>query len=217
MAESRTSAGAPAESAVGRLTAAGRGLWTALATLAAALVVAGFAWPGGGEAAVPPGAPIHLRMPGAHTNAKVVPIRLAGATLDPPRNYTEVGWWRGSAKPGADHGQTVITGHTVHTGGGSMNRLDRLKPAQEVDVMTRKGTFQYEVDSVDVLSRAQVARRAEALFGQDHGNGRLVLVTCTDWNGQDYESNIVVMAHRFGAIARRAHRAAKHGKATAAR
>jgi len=203
-------------SGAGRLGAAASGVWTALAVFAAALVVAGFVWPSGaGGAAVPPGAPLVLRMPAAHTSAKVVPIRLEGATLDPPRNYTEVGWWRGSAKPGAAHGQTVITGHTVHTGGGSMNRLDRLTPSQEVDGVTRKGTFQYQVDTVDVLSRDQIARRATRLFGQDHGGGRLVLVTCTDWNGDDYESNIVVVAHRYGALPRHAKARAHQARTTA--
>lgn len=191
-----------------RTGAAANGVWTTLVVLALALAVAGVAWPSNGDDAdVPPGAPLMLRMPGAHTKAKVVPIELEGTSLDPPRNYTEVGWWRGSAKPGADHGQTVITGHTVHTGGGSMNRLDRLQPQQEVDVVTRRGTFQYQVDSVDVLSRDRLAAQARRLFGQGRGDGRLVLVTCTDWNGHDYESNIVVLAHRYGALARHAKNA----------
>jgi len=205
MAASPASSGSSGSTAAGasRFGAAASAVWTSLAVFAVALVVVGFVWPdGSGAAAVPPGAPVSLRMPAAHTTAKVVPIALTGSTLDPPRNYTEVGWWRGSAKPGANEGQTVITGHTVHTGGGSMNRLDRLKPSQEVDVSTRKGTFQYQVDSVDVLSRAELARQATELFGQDHGDGRLVLVTCTGWNGHDYESNIVVVAHRYGALPR---------------
>lgn len=187
-----------------RVAAAGAALWTAVAALAAVLVVAGIAWPTHSAGAdLPPGVPVQLRMPSAHTRAAVVPIRLEGATLDPPRNYTQVGWWRRSALPGTGRGQTVVTGHTVHTGGGSMNRLGRLRPSQEVDLLTRTAMFQYQVDSVEVLSRAELARRAEQLFGQRRGDGRLVLVTCTDWNGTDYESNIVVLAHRFGAIARR--------------
>lgn len=180
-----------------RLGAAGAGLWVTLVVLAAGLIVSSLVWPGNG-ATVPAGAPVRLNMPGAHTKAKVVPIKLEGDVLDPPRNYTQVGWWKGSAKPGSDHGQTVITGHTVHTGGGSMNRLDKLKPQQEVDVLTRRGVFQYQVDKVDVLSRSQLAAQAQRLFGQDHGGGGLVLVTCTDWNGSSYDSNIVVTAHRFG-------------------
>lgn len=191
-----------------RLGALGAGLWAALAVVAAGLIGAALAWPSTGDGAhLPPGAPVRLEMPGAATTAKVVPIRLEGSVLDPPRNYTEVGWWTGSAKPGSDHGQTVITGHTVHTGGGSMNRLDRVKPQQEVDVLTRRAVFQYQVDRVDVLSRAQLAARAQRLFGQGHGAGGLVLVTCTDWNGSSYDSNIVVVAHRFGEHRRhRAHR-----------
>ncbi|MFT4084482.1 MAG: class F sortase [Nocardioides sp.] len=188
----------------GRLAAAGAALWTMAAVLAACLVVAGLVWPSNGQDAdLPPGAPIRLKLPGVKTQAEVVPIRLEGTVLDPPRNYTEVGWWRASAKPGASHGQTVITGHTVHTGGGSLNRLGRLKEQQEVDVVTRRGTFQYQVDDVVVLSRAQLADRARRLFGQGHGQGRLVLVTCTDWNGSEYLSNVVVLAHRYGAIAKR--------------
>lgn len=187
-----------------RLGAAGAGLWVMLAVLAAALIVAALVWPSNGDDVhLPPGAPVRLEMPGIATKAKVVPIQLEGTILDPPRNYTEVGWWKGSAKPGADQGQTVLTGHTVHTGGGSMNRLGRVKPQQEVDVVTRHGVFQYQVDKVDVLSHATLADRAKQLFGQGHGAGRLVLVTCTDWNGWAYESNIVVLAHRFAEHKRR--------------
>jgi LPXTG-site transpeptidase (sortase) family protein len=192
-----------AEETTGRLGAAATGLWTTLVVLAAALIVAGLVWPSNGDDVdVPPGAPVRLELPGVATKAKVVPIRLEGNVLDPPRNYTEVGWWRASAKPGADHGQTVITGHTVHTGGGSLNRLDRITKKQEVDVVTRRGVFQYQVDAIDVLSRAELAQQAKRLFGQGHGGGRLVLVTCTDWNGSSYDSNIVVLAHRFGALKR---------------
>jgi len=27
-----------------------------------------------------------------------------------------------------------------------------------------------------------------------------VIITCTDWNGSSYDSNVVVLAHRFNAL-----------------
>ncbi|WP_141781890.1 class F sortase [Nocardioides albertanoniae] len=184
-----------------RLAAAASGLWTALVTLAIVMVLAGLVWPGGdADAEVPPGAPQRLELPGLKTKAKVVPIRLRGEVLDPPRNPREIGWWVGSAKPGSAQGQTVVTGHTVHTGGGSLNKLDHIEPGQEVDIATKDGTFQHQVDSVQVLSRSELAEQSQRIFGQDHGDGRLVVITCTDWNGSGYDSNIVVFAHRFNAL-----------------
>ena len=182
-----------------RFAAATAGLWASLVALAAALVITGFVWPGGADADVPEGAPVRLRLPELHRTTPVVPIKLEGNVLDPPRNVKQVGWWRGSAKPGARQGQTVITGHTVHTGGGSLNRLDHLQVDQRVTVITTKARISYEVDEVEVLSRRELAEQAPELFGQDHGDGRLVLVTCTDWNGREYESNVVVIAHRYAA------------------
>jgi LPXTG-site transpeptidase (sortase) family protein len=140
-------------------------------------------------------------MPTLKVSAPVVPIAMQGKALDPPRDYHEVGWWLASAKPGAVQGQTVITGHTVHTGGASMNRLGDLRPDDLVDVITRRGTMRYVVTSSKVYSRRQIALRSQQLFGQDHGRGRLVLITCTDWNGSAYESNIVVLAKPLGAPA----------------
>ncbi|MGH3351887.1 MAG: class F sortase [Nocardioides sp.] len=184
-----------------RFTAAASGLWTALVALAVAMILAGLVWPSGSAAqTVPPGAPQRLELPGLKTKAKVVPIRLRGEVLDPPRNPREIGWWVGSAKPGSPQGQTVVTGHTVHTGGGSLNKLDHIKEGQEVDVVTKDGTFQHQVDAVEVLSRQELAEQSQRLFGQDHGDGRLVIITCTDWNGSTYDSNIVVIAHRFNSL-----------------
>lgn len=178
------------------------GLQLLVGVLAVGSVVGSFLVPGPAAgpayAAIAPGAPVRLVMPRLKVTAPVVPIGLQGSALDPPRDYREVGWWDGSAKPGAGDGQTVITGHTVHTGGGSMNRLGRLRRGDLVDVVTRRGTMRYAVERTHVYSRAQIAAQARRLFGQDHGRGRLVLITCTDWNGSSYESNVIVFARPLG-------------------
>lgn len=176
-------------------------------TLAVGLVVAALVWPAHTEtvADLATGAPRRLEMPSVGATVKVVPIRLDGTTLSPPEDYTEVGWWRRSAVPGSTTGQTVITGHTVHTGGGSMNGLPDLKVDQEVDLVTDAGTIQYEIDSVQIVPKSQLPARAKSLFGQGHGEGRLVLITCDDWDGHDYLSNIVVIAHPFAAAKKATH------------
>lgn len=153
--------------------------------------------------AISPGAPIRLSMPTLGVSAPIVPIAMVDRALDPPRDYREVGWWLASAKPGSVQGQTVITGHTVHTGGASMNRLGELTVGDHVDVISRRGTMRYVVQRSTVYSRHQLARHATELFGQDHGRGRLVLITCTGWDGAEYESNVVVFAKPLGAPASR--------------
>jgi LPXTG-site transpeptidase (sortase) family protein len=198
------------------------GLQVLVAVLAGGAVVGSFLVPGSDAVARTPqysaiaaGAPIRLVMPELHVSAPVVPIDLDGSALDPPQDYHEVGWWQESAKPGATQGQTVITGHTLHTGGASMNRLGSLAPDDLIDVVSKRGRMRYVVQTSTVYSRAEITRQAAGLFGQDHGRGRLVLITCTDWNGTDYESNVVVVAKPLGAPVRQS-KAAKE-KAAAQR
>lgn len=175
--------------------------------LAGGSVLGSFLVPGGPSRPTPqyqalgPGDPLRIRLPTLKVTAPVVPIAMAERTLDPPRDYREVGWWNASAKPGDAQGQTVITGHTVHTGGASMNRLGELRRSDLVDVLTKRGTMRYVVTQVVVLSKSRLAERSQDIFGQDRGRGRLVLITCTDWNGHDYLRNIVVFAKPLGAPA----------------
>jgi hypothetical protein len=49
------------------------------------------------------------------------------------------------------------------------------------------------VSGVTVYRKTTLARDAERVFGQS-GPGRLVLITCEDWNGSTYLSNVVVLA-----------------------
>ena len=180
------------------------GFRTALLVVVVGLVVAWFALPREARSEpaygdLPPGTPLRVV---AHTiglDAHVVPVAVSpDGVLDPPDDYRLVGWRRGSARPGAEQGQTVLTGHSVHTGGGSMNRVGRLRPGQKVDVVTGKGRMRYEVSRVRVLSHPQLARAAARLFGQGHGDGRLLLVSCTRWDGREYTSNVVVTAAALG-------------------
>ncbi len=147
-----------------------------------------------------PAAPVRLVVPSIHLDSTVLPIDVtAGGVLDPPADTQEVGWWRESAPPGAHAGQTVLTGHTVHTGGGVMNNLGQIRPGDVVEVVTAEGAMRYRTEVVRDYTKAELAQSAVDLFGQDRSNGRLVLVTCTGWTGHDYTSNTVVTATPAGA------------------
>ncbi|MBO9523876.1 MAG: class F sortase [Nocardioidaceae bacterium] len=177
-----------------------------------AMVIAGFVLPSPGVGVVRPDAPASqyhqasgpvdpelLIVPSISIRAPIVPIETTpDGVLHPPADVDEVGWWKRSAKPGATSGQTLITGHTVHTGGGVMNRLGDLRPGALVRVKTPEGMFDFTTTKVFVYTRAELAQHAKELFGQKRPDYRLVLVTCTGWTGHDYTSNIIVFASPLG-------------------
>jgi LPXTG-site transpeptidase (sortase) family protein len=123
----------------------------------------------------------------------VTPIATEDGALTPPSDPRDVGWWSGGSRPGAGRGAAVITGHTVHTGGGAFDDLEELASGDRVLVLSNGTTVAYDVARVDVLSRAELARESTAIFGRS-GPGRLVLITCEDWDGTAYRSNVVVTA-----------------------
>ncbi len=145
--------------------------------------------------ATSPGRPQRISVPHLGVSAAVIGIKAQGGSLNPPSNPRVVGWWSDGAKPGAKKGSAVLTGHTVHNGGGAFDDLDELIRGDQVLVMTDKGRLKYEVDSVTTYRKQSLAKHAGEVFDQGVP-GRLVLVTCEDWNGSVYLSNAVVVAHR---------------------
>ncbi|WP_123228371.1 class F sortase [Nocardioides marmoriginsengisoli] len=187
-----------------------------LVVLLLAMVIAGFVIPSPGLSTpdpeygdsseyrplAAPSNPELLIVPAIKLRAPIIPISmvLEGGVnvLHPPEDYREVGWWKSSAKPGSPSGQTLLTGHTVHTGGGVMNKLGELRPGAAVQIKTKRGTVEYLTTKVFVYTRAQLAKHSEELFSQDRPDNRLVLVTCTGWTGSEYTSNIIVFATPLG-------------------
>ena len=94
---------------------------------------------------------------------------------------------------GVNSGGALITGHTVHTGGGAFDNLETLRAGDRVVVRTAKGPIRYAVSGVTIYRKSSLARDAERVFSQTVP-GRLVLVTCEDWNGSGYDSNAIVFA-----------------------
>jgi sortase (surface protein transpeptidase) len=85
----------------------------------------------------------------------------------------------------------------VHTGGGAFDDLEHLKPGAVVRVATDHGALAYAVTQATVYPKRTLASDAARIFSQSVP-GRLVLVTCEDWNGHGYESNVVVVAEPRG-------------------
>jgi LPXTG-site transpeptidase (sortase) family protein len=140
-----------------------------------------------------PGVPVRLIVPSLGVDAPVIPITAPGGVLLPPGDPQTLGWWRDGAQPGAAYGGALITGHTVHTGGGAFDDLDTMRDGQFVRVRTSTGMLEYAVSSVTVYRKSTLARDAGRIFSQSVP-GRLVLITCEDWNGAGYDSNAVVVA-----------------------
>jgi LPXTG-site transpeptidase (sortase) family protein len=135
-----------------------------------------------------------LRIPAIDVSAPVVSIKSnADRVLVPPRDPTIVGWWSDGVAPGSPIGSAVLVGHTVRVGGGVFNDVGSLSAGDTIDVEGSDATLTYEVRSVDVLSKDELASRAEEIFNQS-GPGRLVIITCEDWDGTAWRSNIVTIA-----------------------
>lgn len=141
------------------------------------------------------GGPDRLRLPALGVDAPVVPVPAPQGVLTPPDDPQVLGWWADGARPGADRGSSLVAGHTVRTGGGALDDLEHLLPGDAVQVLTRRGRIDYVVRGVTVLGRGELADRASRLFDQQVP-GRLVLVTCEDWDGTGYRSNVIVTARR---------------------
>lgn len=145
-----------------------------------------------------PETPVRLVVDSMNIDAPILPIQWVGNTLTPPSDAQEVGWLSYSARPGSPTGQTIITGHTVHTGGGQLDHLGAIPQGAIIKVVTPGGTVWYRETEVRVYTKAQVAAQGQELFAQDGRPNRLELITCTGWTGSDYTGNVFVFAEPLG-------------------
>jgi len=119
------------------------------------------------------------------------------ALQSPPDDAPLVGWWSGSAKAGAPHGQTILLAHAGATGGG-LTEIAELGRGDFVELLTKQGTMRYEVSSVRTFDPATMDRVGVTLFKQDGGAGRLVMISANGWDGSGYQSSVVVIAAPLG-------------------
>jgi len=141
--------------------------------------------------------PTALAIPALRVQATVVPVDSSGEILGVPADPAQVGWWTGSAPPGAASGTVVIDGHidSATTGPGAFYQLADLLIDDLLIVTTTTG---------DQRNYAVTGRRTYLkanglppdLFATT-GPPRLVLITCGgsfDRSTGSYSHNIVVFA-----------------------
>ena len=87
----------------------------------------------------------------------------------------------------------MVVGHTVRRGGGVFDSVGDLGRGDAIEVKGSDSELTYRVKSVQVLDKHEVARQAEEIFSQS-GAGRLVIITCDDWDGTAWASNIITVA-----------------------
>jgi LPXTG-site transpeptidase (sortase) family protein len=140
-------------------------------------------------------APHVLRIPQIGVDAHIVPIKSnEEGILEPPPDPRVAGWWSDGAAPGDTQGSAVLVGHSVrHTGGGVFDDIGYLSRGDPIELEGAHSTLTYRVESIDVLSKDDFARNAEKIFKQT-GTARLVLITCGDFDGTVWRSNIVIIA-----------------------
>ena len=140
-------------------------------------------------------APFALRIPRIGVDALVMPIKSnEEGILQPPRNISVAGWWSDGAAPGEPQGSAVLVGHAVtNKSGGVFDDLGSLSRGDAIEVKGLHSTLTYRVKSIEVLSKGDFARDAGEIFAQT-GAGRLVIITCDDWDGTVWRSNIITIA-----------------------
>ena len=84
----------------------------------------------------------------------------------------------------------------MHDGGGAFDNLGQLRPGAPIVVTTSRGQLRYRVTGITTYRKQALAKNAVQVFNQNVP-GRLVLITCEDWNGKVYLSNVVVVAERM--------------------
>ena len=138
--------------------------------------------------------PYTVRIPSIGVDAPVVSIEVNDdRVLVPPRELSVVGWWSDGAAPGAARGSAVLVGHSARAGGGVFDDVSTLQQGDTIEVAGADDELSYTVESVQVLSKEDLARNAEEIFDQS-GDGRLVVITCEDFDGTAWRSNIVTIA-----------------------
>ena len=139
--------------------------------------------------------PYRLRIRRIGVDARVVPIQSnQERILEPPRDPRVAGWWSDGAAPGEPRGSAVMVGHSVRNrDGGVFDDIGELSRGDVIQVEGSSSTVNYSVRSNNMLSKDEVARNAAEIFAQS-GVGRLVLITCDDWDGKAWRSNVVTIA-----------------------
>jgi hypothetical protein len=150
------------------------------------------------SAPIPPAAPAVVTIPVLGVQALVQPVGTSNGELDVPSDPTQLGWWAGSARVGANKGTVVLDGHvdSAAAGPGALFLLQDLHASDQIVVATDTGQrHTYLVTGRRVYLKANGL--PPEIFATN-GPPRLVLITCGgpfDPTTDTYLDNIVVFAN----------------------
>ncbi|MGJ9411830.1 class F sortase [Aeromicrobium sp. CF4.19] len=141
----------------------------------------------------PVGTPERLEITSLDVDA---PVMAVGSTPDNaqevPAALDETGWWRDGAVPGAS-GNAVIVGHTASSDDGVFDPLVDIEEGDEVIVTGEDGSLAFDVVRSEVVPVADFGTVAADIY-RTEGDSGLVLMTCGDWNGEEFETTVIVHA-----------------------
>lgn len=152
------------------------------------------------------GTPVRVSIPGLGVDAAVEVLHPIDGSIGDPKNKANLGWfpeWP-SVKPGSGHGAVLMDGHTYHDGSAvfaeDFDHTDKL--GMPVTVTLDNGSVcryrvieQYTVAAQDYESFVQ----GQDLYDLDQRRPeRLVVATCSGWNGRTHTTESVVVASPVG-------------------
>lgn len=160
-----------------------------------------------------PGTPVsitvHDKATGTDRTATTIPVGHIGpadaATLAPPEDISQIGWYHASAEPGSDgEGTTVMTGHVNYDGViGFASLFSRMQAGDEITVTTENGDehryrVKQDVYQVPKTLDEEYVSMTEDTLQRASGPNALVLLTCGgafDPNSPlGYQDNMIVVA-----------------------
>ncbi len=154
------------------------------------------------------GAPLDLSIPKIEVDSKIQKVGItAGGNMAVPDNYTDVGWFRLGAEPGAP-GSAVLAGH-LDTGSGKpavFYRLSELQMRDEIFIKNEEGeTLKFVVTGSRLVDYDNPPKEViEELFGKPKDqNSYLNLITCDgDWIPEEktYNTRLIVFSKFAGVV-----------------
>lgn len=138
--------------------------------------------------------PLTLRIPKINLETNIVTLGLnADGTIEVPKGYTEVGWYKNGPTPG-EIGPAVILGHVdSYKGPAVFYHLGELQPGDQFEVVRKDGTTAtFEVTESHRYSQNDFP--TQLVYG-DIPYAGIRLITCTgiyDHGIQRYSHNLVV-------------------------
>jgi len=144
-----------------------------------------------------PAPPVSIAIAALQVQAPTEQVRTTNGSLGVPGDPSHVGWWIGSALPGAAFGTVVIDGHvdSAVAGPGALFHIADLRMGDQIVVNTaRDQRVHYAVQARLVLSKQNPL---PADLFTTTGPPRLVLISCGgpfDRQTLSYQDNIIVLA-----------------------